>query len=59
MIVRILVKYGDKFGGSLVDTEIAGKRTMISFRLNLKIEKFLLRTKGVNVKNVKISSLML
>lgn len=55
--VRIIVKYEDKFGGSQIDTEIAGQRTMISFRRDLKVEKLLLRSAGTGIKNVKIAPL--
>jgi len=55
--VRVLVKYSNKTGGSVVDTEIAGSRTMISVRPDLKVEKLVLRTKGTGVKNVKIAAL--
>lgn len=55
--VRMIVKYEDKFGGSQIDTEIAGQRTMIAFRPDLKVEKLLLRTEGSGIKNVKIAAL--
>ena len=55
--VRMIVKYEDKFGGSQIDTEIAGQRTMISFRPGLKVEKLLLRSEQTGIKNVKIASL--
>lgn len=55
--VRMIVKYADKFGGSQIDTEIAGQRTMISFRPNLKVEKLLLRSEKNGIKNVKIAAL--
>jgi hypothetical protein len=55
--VRIAVKYDSKFGGSLIDTEIAGQRTMISFRPGLKVEKLLLRSEEIGIKNVKIAGL--
>ncbi|TRX21734.1 hypothetical protein FNW17_07320 [Flavobacterium franklandianum] len=55
--VRMIVKYVDKFGGSLIDTEIAGQRTMIVFRPNLKVEKLLLRSEKTGIKNVRISAL--
>ncbi|OOQ61410.1 glycoside hydrolase family protein [Mucilaginibacter pedocola] len=55
--VRMLLKYSDKFGGTLIDTEIAGERTMISFRPNLKINNLTFRNSGLKVKNVKIASL--
>ncbi|MET4080916.1 hypothetical protein ABIB40_000860 [Pedobacter sp. UYP30] len=55
--VRIIVKYEDKFGGSQIDTEIAGQRTMIAFRPDLKVEKLLLKSEGTGIKNVKIAAL--
>ncbi|MEO5593639.1 MAG: hypothetical protein ABIQ94_13850 [Chitinophagaceae bacterium] len=55
--VRIIVKYEDKFGGSQIDTEIAGQRTMIAFRPDLKVEKLLLRSEETKIKNVKIAAL--
>ncbi|MFP5080108.1 hypothetical protein [Pedobacter sp. JCM 36344] len=55
--VRMIVKYEDKFGGSQIDTEIAGQRTMIAFRPGLKVEKLLLRAKETGIKNVKIAAL--
>lgn len=55
--VRVIVKGCDKIGGSLVDAEIAGKRTLISFRPNLTVEKMLFRTEGVELNNVQIALL--
>jgi hypothetical protein len=55
--VRMIFKYEAKYGGSLIDTEIAGQRTMISFRPDLKVEKLLLRSENSGIKNVKIASL--
>ena len=55
--VRVIVKYEDKFGGSQIDTEIAGQRTMIAFRPELKVEKILLRSKETGIKNIRIAAL--
>lgn len=55
--VRMIVKGSDKFGGSLVDTEIAEARTMLSFRPDLTVKKVLLRTENIEIKNIKISEL--
>lgn len=55
--VRLIVKYEDKFGGSQIDTEIAGQRTMIAYRPDLKVEKILLRSEKTGIKNVKIAAL--
>ncbi|SKC20628.1 Sucrose-6-phosphate hydrolase SacC, GH32 family [Dyadobacter psychrophilus] len=56
-LVRMIVKYDAKFGGSLIDTEIAGQRTMIAFRPELKVEKILLRSEGTGIENIRIAAL--
>ncbi len=55
--VRVIVKGDDKIGGSLVDTEIAGRRTMISYRPDLTVKKLIFRTEGVELKNVQVAPL--
>lgn len=55
--VRVIVKYDSKYGGSQIDTEVAGKRTMIAFRPDLKVDKLLLRTDRTGIKNVRIAAL--
>jgi len=55
--VRVIVKGCDKIGGSLVDAEIAGQRTMISYRPGLTVKKMVFRTEGVELQNVQISPL--
>lgn len=55
--VRLLVTYDTKMGGSLIDAEIAGQRTMITGRVGLRVEKLIFRTEGVELRNVKIAPL--
>ncbi len=55
--VRVIVKPGDKIGGSIIDTEIAGARTMLSFRPDLFVRKLQFRTDGVTLTNVRIARL--
>lgn len=55
--VRMVVKGSDKFGGTLLDTEIAGQRTMISFRPDLTVQNLLFRTEGVELKDIQIAPL--
>lgn len=55
--VRVIVKGCDKIGGSLIDAEIAGQRTMISYRADLTVKKMLFRTDGVEMKNVQFAPL--
>jgi len=55
--VRVIVKGDDKLGGSLIDAEIAGQRTMISYRADLTVKKMVIRAEGVELKNVQIASL--
>ena len=55
--VRVIVKGDDKIGGSLVDAEIAGQRTMISYRPDLTVKKLVFRTEGVELRKVQIAPL--
>ena len=55
--VRVIVRSSDKLGGSLIDAEIAGQRTLISYRQNLTVRKMVFRSDGVELKNVQISPL--
>ena len=55
--VRVVVKNDAKIGGSLIDTEIAGQRTMISYRPDLKVEKLLFRLEGTEIKDLEIAKL--
>jgi hypothetical protein len=54
-MVRMIVKQADKYGGSLIDTEIAGKRTMLTFRPDLEVGQLLFRQEDITVSNVKIA----
>jgi len=56
--VRIIVKTDDKIGGSLIDTEIAGQRTMISYRPDLIVKKLLFRTEELQLSGVKLGRLL-
>lgn len=53
--VRVIAKISEKMGGSLIDAEIAGQRTMLTFRPDLRTRKLLFRTEGVELKNVQIA----
>ena len=55
--VRVIVKGSDKIGGSLVDAEIAGQRTMISYRPDLIVKKILFRAESVELEEVQIAPL--
>lgn len=55
--VRLIVKGTDKLGGSLIDAEIAGQRTLVSYRPDLTVEKLLFQTEGVELRNVKVAPL--
>lgn len=55
--VRVIVKGCEKIGGSLIDAEIAGQRTMISYRGDLTVKKMVFRTEGVELRNVQLASL--
>jgi hypothetical protein len=55
--VRVVVIRDDKIGGTLVDTEIAGQRTMISYRPDLTSDEILLRLEGVVLRQVEVAPL--
>ena len=52
--VRIVVKGEPKWGGSLIDVEIAGQRTMISHRHGLVVDSVGMGISGFTVKNVRL-----
>jgi hypothetical protein len=53
--VRVIVNGSDKFGGSIVDAEIAGQRTMITFRPDLAVRKMLFRVEGIELQEIQIA----
>lgn len=56
--VRLIVKGDGKIGGSLIDAEIAGFRTMISYRPELFVSRVAFRTEGAELANVRIADLV-
>ena len=52
--VRMAVRSDPKFDGSLIDTEIGGTRTMVSFRRGLKVKDVSFHADSCRVKKVKI-----
>lgn len=55
--VRMIVKHDRKLGGTLVDTEIAGQRTMISFRRGQSFDSVLFRPEDLTVRNIRVEPL--
>lgn len=53
--VKLIVKFDPKSGGSLVDAEIAGCRTMISFWQNLSASKVSFNAKDVELTHVTLA----
>ncbi|MDR3142829.1 MAG: hypothetical protein LBU37_14045 [Tannerellaceae bacterium] len=53
--VRIAVTYTDKLGGVLIDSEIAGQRTMITYRPDLLVQKLMFRLEQADMKNIRIA----
>ena len=56
--VRVIVKGDAKIGGSLIDAEIAGQRTMISYRPELTVNQLVIRTQGVALTKVQLAPLL-
>jgi hypothetical protein len=52
--VRVVVKNSVKIGGSLIDAEIAGQRTMISHCPELTVRKMVFRMEGIKIKDLQI-----
>ena len=56
--VRVIVKGDDKIGGSLMDAEIAGQRTMISYRPDLTVKSLNIHPEGVELRSVRMAPLV-
>lgn len=52
--VRILVKRNAKLGGTIVDTEIAGQNTMVTYRQGLSIESIAFNVTETGIRNIKV-----
>jgi hypothetical protein len=55
--MRVLIKTNDKIGGSLIDTEIANNRTMITYRPELAVKNLSFRTAGLELRKVQLAPL--
>lgn len=55
--VRVIVRHDEKLGGSLIDVEIAGARTMISFRPELRVARLAFLRDGVAVDDLCLAPL--
>ena len=53
--VRMAVDGNDKLCGTLLDVEINGERTMISYRPNLQVEKLSFNCEKATVKNLRVA----
>jgi hypothetical protein len=53
--VRMVVDCSDKLCGTLLDVEINGERTMISYRPNLQVEKLSFNCEKATVKNLRVA----
>ena len=55
--VRMIIKGEPKWGGSLIDVEIAGRRTMISHRSGLTTRNIRIDNEGMVIRNVRLAPL--
>jgi len=55
--VRVMVKGNDKLGGCLVDAEIAGQRTLISYRPDLRVKRLSFRAEGLKLRDIRLARL--
>lgn len=54
--VRIAVKGSAKLGGTVLDAEIAGQRTMISYRPDLEVGGIRFQSEGVQLRNLRVAA---
>ncbi|MGN6494833.1 MAG: hypothetical protein ACTHLE_22785 [Agriterribacter sp.] len=52
--VRILVKSNAKLGGTIIDTEIAGQNTLVSYRQGLTVKDISFNPQALDIRNVRI-----
>ena len=55
--VRIAVKGDPRFNGCIIDTEIAGEKTMVTYRKGLDVGKLLFSPEGCTIRKVKCSKI--
>lgn len=55
--MRVIVKGDNKLGGSLIDAEIAGQRTLLSYRSDLRVKRLVFRVENAELANVRIAPL--
>jgi hypothetical protein len=52
--VRMLVKANAKLGGTIIDTEIAGQNTLVSYRNQLDLRNIAFNSEDIEIKNIKL-----
>lgn len=52
--VRVLVKRNAKLGGTIIDTEIAGQNTMVTYREGLTIDNIAFNLTETGIRNIKV-----
>ena len=55
--VRMIVKYSPKLDGSIVDTEIAGSRTMLSYREKLEVARLRINATNLTLSDIRLDPL--
>ena len=56
--MRVLVKRDEKIGGTIIDAEIAGQRTIITYRPDLSVDKLMFATGGLELHDLRLSQLL-
>lgn len=52
--VRILVKSNAKLDGTIIDTEIAGQNTLVTYRNRLSVKNIALNVTNMDVRNIRL-----
>ena len=55
--IRLMILHGEKIGGCLLDAEIAGERTMISYRPDLAVKRLIFRAHAVELRNIRMAAI--
>ena len=53
-MVRILVKSNPKLDGTIIDTEIAGQNTLVTYRNRLSVKNIVLNIADIGVRNIRL-----
>ena len=54
-VLRVIVHQTDKLGGAVLDAEIAGQRTLITYRRDLEVQRLVFRSESARIGDVRLA----